>query len=50
MKIYGEVLKDKIEQMAEIKEVSLRGVQDFEVEVSLDLIKMVAQPFLSMML
>ena len=42
MKIYGEVLKDKIEQMAEIKEVSLRGVQDFEVEVSLDLIKMVA--------
>ena len=42
MKIHGEVLKDKIEQMAEIKEVSLRGVQDFEVEVSLDLIKMVA--------
>jgi len=42
MKIYGEILKDKIEQMAEIKEVSLRGVQDFEVEVSLDLIKMVA--------
>ena len=42
MKFYGEVLKDKIEQMAEIKEVSLRGVQDFEVEVSLDLIKMVA--------
>lgn len=42
MKIHGEFLKDKIEQMAEIKEVSLRGVQDFEVEVSLDLIKMVA--------
>ncbi len=42
MKIHGEVLKDKIEQMAEIKEVSLRGVQDFEVEVSLDLVKMVA--------
>ena len=42
MKIHGEVLKDKIEQMAEIKEVSLRGVQDFEIEVSLDLIKMVA--------
>ena len=42
MKIHGEVLKDKIEQMPEIKEVSLRGVQDFEVEVSLDLVKMVA--------
>ena len=42
MKIHGEFLKDKIEQMAEIKEVSLRGVQDFEVEVSLDLVKMVA--------
>ena len=40
MKFYGELLQDKIEQMSEIKEVALRGVQDFEVEVSLDLIKM----------
>jgi multidrug efflux pump len=40
MKFYGELLQDKIEQMSEIKEVALRGVQDFEVEVSLDLMKM----------
>ena len=40
MKFYGELLQDKIEQMAEIKEVALRGVQDFEIEVSLDLLKM----------
>ena len=40
MKVYGELLQDKIEQMAEIKEVALRGVQDFEIEVSLDLLKM----------
>ena len=40
MKFYGELLKDKIEQMPEIKEVALRGVQDFEVEVAIDLLKM----------
>jgi multidrug efflux pump len=40
MKGYGEFLQDKIEQMSEIKEVALRGVQDFEIEVSLDLLKM----------
>ena len=40
MKFYGELLQDKIEQMSEIKEVDLRGVQDFELEVSLDLMKM----------
>ena len=40
MKFYGEFLQEKIEQMSEIKEVALRGVQDFEVEVSLDLLKM----------
>ena len=40
MKFYGEFLQDKIEQMAEIKEVALRGVQDFEIEVALDLLKM----------
>ena len=40
MKYYGEFLQDKIEQMPAVKEVSLRGVQDFEVEVSLDLLKM----------
>jgi multidrug efflux pump subunit AcrB len=40
MKFYGELLQDKIEQMSEIKEVALRGVQDFEIEVALDLLKM----------
>ena len=40
MKGYGEFLQDKIEQMSEVKEVALRGVQDFEIEVSLDLLKM----------
>ena len=40
MKFFAELLKDKIEQMSEIKEVALRGVQEFEVEVSLDLMKM----------
>ncbi len=40
MKFYAELLKDKIEQMSEIKEVIIRGVQEFEVEVSLDLMKM----------
>ena len=40
MKFYGELLQDRIEQMPEIKEVALRGVQDFEVEVSVDLLKM----------
>ncbi len=40
IKYYGELLQDKIEDMPEIKEVVIRGIQDFEVEVSLDLIKM----------
>lgn len=40
MKFYGELLQDKIEQMSEIKEVALRGVQDFEIEASIDLLKM----------
>ena len=42
MKFYAELLQDKIEQMPEIKEVALRGVQDFEVEVAVDLLKMTA--------
>ena len=42
LKFYGKLLQEKIEQMAEIKEVVLRGVQDFEVEVAIDLLKMTA--------
>ncbi len=40
MKFYAELLQDKIEQMSEVKEVALRGVQDFEIEVAIDLLKM----------
>ena len=40
MKFYGELLQDKIEQLSAIKEVALRGVQDFEIEVALDFVKM----------
>ena len=39
MKFFAELLQDKIEQMSEIKEVELRGVQDFEVEVVMKLLK-----------
>ena len=42
LKYYGELLKDEIEELPEIKEVALRGVQDFEVEVAIDLLKMTA--------
>ena len=42
IKYFAELLKDKIEQMSEIKEVALRGVQEFEVEVAVDLLKMTA--------
>lgn len=40
MKFYGELLQDRIERLSAIKEVALRGVQEFEVEVALDLVKM----------
>ena len=39
LKYYGELLQERIEQMSEIKEVALRGVQDFEVEIAVDLMK-----------
>ncbi|MCI5056619.1 MAG: efflux RND transporter permease subunit [Flavobacteriales bacterium] len=37
---YAEYLQDKIEDLDEISEVNIRGVQEKEVEVSLDLYKM----------
>ncbi len=40
MKFYAEILKDEIEQLKEIIKVDIRGVEDFEVEVSLDIFKM----------
>lgn len=42
LKEYGEYLEDKIESLAEIKEVNIRGVQDKEVEVAVDIYKMTA--------
>ena len=42
LKYYGELLQDRIEQMSEVKEVALRGVQDFEVEIAVDLMKISA--------
>jgi len=42
LKEYAEYLEDKIEDIAEISSVDIRGVQDKEVEVSIDLYKMQA--------
>ncbi len=42
LKKYAEYLEDKIEDVAEISSVDIRGVQDKEVEVSIDLYKMQA--------
>ncbi|MCF6213370.1 MAG: efflux RND transporter permease subunit [Flavobacteriaceae bacterium] len=40
LKKYGEYLQDEIEALSEISEVNIRGVQDKEMEISLDLYKM----------
>lgn len=42
LKKYGEYLEDKIENLTEIKEVNIRGVQDKEVEIAVDIFKMTA--------
>ncbi len=42
LKIYGEVLQDKIEELEEIKKVDIRGAQELEVEVAVDIYKMMA--------
>ena len=42
LKAYGEYLEDKIEGLPQIKEVNIRGVQDKEVEVAVDIMKMTA--------
>lgn len=42
LKEYGEYLEDKIEILPEIKEVDIRGAQDKEVEVAVDIYKMTA--------
>ncbi|HEY4618374.1 MAG TPA: efflux RND transporter permease subunit [Flavobacterium sp.] len=42
LKEFGEYLKDEIEGLAEIKEVNIRGAQEKEVEVAVDVFKMMA--------
>jgi len=42
LKEYGEYLEDKIESLPEISGVDIRGVQDKEVEIAIDLYKMQA--------
>src|SRR5690606_21922251 len=39
---YGEHLQDEIEDLLEIKEVAIRGAQEKEVEVAVDIYKMMA--------
>ncbi len=42
LKKYGEILQDEIELLSEIKEVKIRGVENMEVEVAVDIYKMMA--------
>ncbi len=42
LKVYAERLENRIEQLAQIKEVNIRGIQTFEVEVAVDIYKMTA--------
>ncbi len=42
LKSFGEYLEDKIEGLSEIKAVDIRGAQDKEVEVAVDIYKMMA--------
>ncbi len=42
LKQYGEYLEDQIENLLEIKQVDIRGAQEKEVEVAVDIYKMMA--------
>jgi len=42
LKEYGEVLEDQIEDLEQIKQVDIRGAQELEVEVAVDIYKMMA--------
>jgi len=42
LKEYGEYLQDNIEKLTEIKKVDIRGAQEKEVEVAVDIYKMMA--------
>ncbi len=40
LKLFGEYLEDEIEKVPEISKVNIRGIQDKEMEISIDLYKM----------
>jgi len=42
LKEYAEFLEEKIERLPQIKAVDIRGIQDFEIEVAVDIYKMTA--------
>ncbi|MFD1314333.1 efflux RND transporter permease subunit [Namhaeicola litoreus] len=42
LKLFGEYLQDEIENLNEIKQVDIRGAQEKEVEVAVDIYKMMA--------
>ncbi|MEL7001827.1 MAG: efflux RND transporter permease subunit [Bacteroidota bacterium] len=42
LKLFGEYLEDEIEDLSEIKTVDIRGAQEKEVEVAVDIYKMMA--------
>ena len=42
LKLYAERLERRIEQLPQIKEVNIRGIQVFEIEVAVDIYKMTA--------
>ena len=42
LKKYAEIIESRIEQLPQIKEVKIRGIQIFEVEVAVDIYKMTA--------
>ena len=42
LKEFGEYLQDEIEDLSEIKKVDIRGAQDKEIEVAVDIYKMMA--------
>ena len=42
LKMHAEYLENRIEQLREIKSVDIRGIQDFEVEIAVDIYKMTA--------
>jgi len=42
LKVFAEKIESRIEQLPQIKEVNIRGIQVFEVEVAVDIYKMTA--------